>query len=224
MAGRLQTLGGILRRIENMKAADYSYLALGDSYTIGEDVDFSDNFPSRLVSRIREETGMEGGRPGIIATTGWTTDELLAGIKEKNPAGPYQMVSLLIGVNNQYRGYPREQYQREFGLLLQTAIDLAGGDAGRVLVIAIPDYGCTPYGAEKAQEINADLRWYNGEAAKQAAEKGIAFADIFPESGLALYDPALTASDRLHPSGLMYAKWVEKMLPLAIEILKKQKN
>lgn len=197
----------------------YRYLALGDSYTIGEDVSFEENFPSQLVSAISAAESLSCQQLQVIATTGWTTDELLKGIEEAKPEGPFDLVSLLIGVNNQYRGYPREQYIEEFQLLLRKAIAFAGGNPHKVLVVAIPDYGCTPFGSSKADEIHADLLWYNAEAKRQAEESGAAFADIFPVSRLAAEQPGLTASDKLHPSAAMYARWVEIFLPVALRIV-----
>jgi lysophospholipase L1-like esterase len=198
----------------------YRYLALGDSYTIGEDVPFEANFPSQLVSAISAAEPLSCQQLQVIATTGWTTDELLKGIEEANPEGSFELVSLLIGVNNQYRGYPREQYIQEFQLLLKQAISFAGENPEKVIVVAIPDYGCTPFGASKAAEIHADLLWYNAEAKRQAEGAGAAFADIFPVSRLAAEQPELTASDKLHPSAAMYARWVEIILPCALRILK----
>ena len=198
----------------------YRYLALGDSYTIGEDVPSEANFPSQLVSAISAAEPLSCQQLQVIATTGWTTDELRKGIEEAKPAGPFDLVSLLIGVNNQYRGYPRAQYIEEFQLLLRKAISFAGGNPEKVVVVAIPDYGCTPFGASKAAEIHADLLWYNAEAKRQAEEAGVPFADIFPASRLAAEQPEMTASDRLHPSASMYARWVEIILPVALRILK----
>ena len=201
--------------------AEFSYLALGDSYTIGEDVPFDQNFPSQLLNSLGKDAGRNFGKPDVIATTGWTTDELLQAIKAAGNTNQYQMVSLLIGVNNQYRAYSKEQFEKEFGLLLKKAMHFAGNQSENVLVISIPDYGCTPFGAPKAEEIYTDLLWYNGEIQRQADLSGIRFADIFPVSRLAATEPELTASDRLHPSGAMYAKWVEVMLPQALAILKR---
>lgn len=198
----------------------FTYLALGDSYTIGEAVTYQDNFPSQLVAAISEKGPFSCEKLQIIATTGWTTDELLKGIEEAEPKGPFDLVSLLIGVNNQYRGYPREQYTREFQILLQKAIGFSGGSPHNVVVITIPDYGCTPFGASKAAEIHADILWHNAEAKRQAEEAGANFADIFPASLLASEKPELTASDKLHPSAAMYARWVKIILPVALRILK----
>jgi lysophospholipase L1-like esterase len=203
--------------------ANYRYLALGDSYTIGESVEASLSFPAQLVKAIQKKTGISASELRIVAKTGWTTAELQAGIKKAKPKGPFDLVSLLIGVNNQYRHYEREIFSEEFGLLLDQAIEFAGGDASRVFVVGIPDYGCTPFGKEMASEIDSDLRWYNQEKATVCSERGIPFVDIYPESKRALAEPELLASDNLHPSAAMYALWVEKMLPSALVCLKPEK-
>jgi lysophospholipase L1-like esterase len=199
---------------------NYRYLALGDSYTIGEDVPFEENFPSQLVKAVNSSSPFLCEKPRVIATTGWTTDELLKGLDEEKPEGPFDLVSLLIGVNNEYRGYLQSQYRKDFQALLEKAIEFAGGSPEKVFVVSIPDYGCTPFGAAKSAEIHAGLLWYNEEAKQQATGAGAAFADTFEVSRLASSQPELTASDGLHPSRAMYAKWVEIMLPIALKILK----
>lgn len=201
-----------------------SYLALGDSYTIGEAVFYEENYPSQLVNTLRNEYHIPIESLKIIATTGWTTDELLEGIEKEKPGHSYSMVSLLIGVNNQYRGYPANQFTTEFKLLLEKAISFTSGQPEKVMVVAIPDYGCTPFGKEKAGEIHQDLLWYNEEARNLASGYGIRFCDIFSVSGLAAERAELTASDGLHPSAGMYAKWVELMIPFALSILKNQQS
>ena len=128
-----------------------SYLALGDSYTIGESVPEDERWPVILSNEL-SESGIEVNDPLIIAKTGWTTDELQNAIKEQNPANDYDLVSLLIGVNNQYRGYPIDQYKKEFKQLLLQAVSFANGDTTRVFVVSIPNYGVTPFGMEKGEE------------------------------------------------------------------------
>jgi len=198
----------------------YRYLALGDSYTIGEDVPFELNFPSQLVKAVKSSSPFFCEKLQLIATTGWTTDELIKNLEDEKPEGPFDLVSLLIGVNNEYRGYPQSQYANEFQILLKKAIAFAGEIPEKVIVVSIPDYGCTPFGAAKSTEIHAGLLWYNEEAKQQATGAGVAFADIFEVSRLASSQPELTASDGLHPSPAMYAKWVEIMLPLVNKILR----
>lgn len=196
-----------------------SYLALGDSYTIGEAVAENERWPAQLVSQLKAQ-GFVLQKPDIIATTGWTTDELLKAIEEKNPKGPFGLVSLLIGVNNQYRGYAFQQYQQEFSALLAKAIHFAGNDPTRVFVVSIPDYGKTPFGQEKdPEEIARELALYNREAEKQAVQAGAQFINITPVSEKAASDPELTASDRLHPSGQMYSDWTSVILPDVVKML-----
>ena len=197
----------------------FSYLALGDSYTIGESVSPNQNFPAQLVQKLEGKSALKCADLKIIAKTGWTTDELQKGILRAKPKKEYSLVSLLIGVNNQYRSYQTEQYSKEFNQLLLQAVDFAGGDPGRVVVVAIPDYGCTPFGEEMAEKIFNDLTWYNSEARTQAEKQGIIFADIFPISRMAKADPELIANDKLHPSAKMYGLWADLILPAALKIL-----
>lgn len=187
-----------------------NFLALGDSYTIGESVAETEAWPAQLRdSLLSARIDMRDLR--IIARTGWTTNELQAAI-EGTPdlKASYDLVSLLIGVNNQYRGYPFSQYEEEFPQLLQKALDFAGGDTFRVFVLSIPDYGATPFGQNgDPDQIGQELDEYNAFALKTAEEWGISFFDITPISREAEADPELVARDGLHPSGKMYRRWVE---------------
>lgn len=182
--------------------ADTRYLALGDSYTIGESVAPADRFPHQLA----RELGI--AEPQIIAKTGWTTDELNAAIDAANPRGPFDLVTLLIGVNNQYRGRDAEQYRGEFAVLLQRAIGFAGGDPKKVIVVSIPDWGVTPFaeGRDRAT-IASEIDRYNAVNREEAARAGANYVDITPISRGG--DPALVADDKLHPSGKQYTEWVK---------------
>jgi lysophospholipase L1-like esterase len=189
------------------------YLALGDSYTIGESVPEEDRYPVQLVERLHAE-GVDISSPEIIARTGWTTDDLSRGIDAHGPQGPYGLVTLLIGVNNQYRGRPLDSYTPGFVELLERSIGFAGGDPTKVVVISIPDYGATPFGqrgdpAQTGRELDA----YNAAARTEVERLGAHWVDITPESREAVDRPDLIARDGLHPSGEMYAEWVELMLP-----------
>ncbi len=177
------------------------YLALGDSYTIGESVTEADRFPNQLA----RELGI--APPQIIAKTGWTTDELNAAIDAANPQGSFDLVTLLIGVNNQYRGRDAEQYRGEFAALLRRAIGFAGGDAKKVVVVSIPDWGVTPFaeGRDRAK-IATEIDRYNAINREEAARAGAKYVDITPISRG--NDPALVAGDGLHPSGKQYTEWV----------------
>lgn len=190
-------------------AAPLSYLALGDSYTIGESVPEAGRWPMQLAAALRER-GIALADPRFIATTGWTTDELSAAIDAAEPLDDYGLVSLLIGVNNQYRGRDVDDYAREFAVLLERAIGFAGRRADRVFVLAIPDWGVTPFAARSGRDTAAiarELDAYNAVAAKICAERGVAFVDIAPLSRDRGDEPAMLADDGLHPSTAMYAEW-----------------
>jgi lysophospholipase L1-like esterase len=151
--------------------------------------------------------------PEIVAKTGWTTDELWAAIDQAAPEGPYELVSLLIGVNNQYRGREVEDYRREFARLLERAIGLAGGDAERVLVLSIPDWGVTPFAAKRnTARIAAEIDAYNAANAEETQSRGARYVDVTGISRRAKEEPGLLAGDGLHPSGEMYAAWVGEVM------------
>lgn len=183
------------------------YLALGDSYTIGESVAPEQRFPVQLA----RELGI--GEPLIIARTGWTTDELNAAIDAAAPQGPYDLVTLLIGVNNQYRGRSIDEYRTQFAALLQRAIGFAGSPR-KVVVVSIPDWGVTPFAATRdrakiAQEIDA----FNAVNREEAQKAGARYVDITAVSRGS--DAALVAEDKLHPSAVQYTEWVRLIAPEA---------
>jgi lysophospholipase L1-like esterase len=187
---------------------DARYLALGDSYTIGESVAPADRFPHQLARELNL------GDPQIIAKTGWTTDELNAAIDSAHPRGPYDLVTLLIGVNNQYRGRDAEQYRGEFAALLQRAIAFAGGEATKVVVVSIPDWGVTPFAEGRDRgKVGHEIDTYNGINREETARAGARYVDITAVSRRA--DPALVAGDGLHPSPAQYTEWVKLILPEA---------
>lgn len=193
------------------------YLALGDSYTIGESVDPRERFPNLLAEQLRAR-GFEMGDVGMVARTGWTTDELWNALDLREPQGTYELVTLLIGVNNQYRGRSAESYRPEFVKLLERAIRYAGNDASRVIVVSIPDWGVTPFGRDRAN-VGTEIDAFNAVNRAETLRLGARYVDITPISRAALHDAELIAKDALHPSGKMYAQWVELILPVAIEIL-----
>ncbi|SDW04606.1 SGNH/GDSL hydrolase family protein [Lysobacter enzymogenes] len=198
-----------------------SYLALGDSYTIGEAVAESGRWPVQLAAGLRPH-GIELDAPRIIATTGWTTDELTLALDLAEPLGEWDFVSLLIGVNNQYRGRSAAQYAGEYRELLERAIGYARGRPERVLALSIPDWGATPFGAQDkrgAATIGAELDVYNITAGEICARHGVAFVDIAPLSRELASDPTMLAEDGLHPSARMYARWTERALPVAQGLL-----
>lgn len=189
----------------------YSYLALGDSYTIGESVLLTENFPSQTVQLLRK-AGHDFYAPEIIAKTGWTTDELQAAIDTHHFRASYDFVSLLIGVNNQYRGRNTAEYEKEFTALLQQAIHFAGNDTAHVAVISIPDWGVTPFAEGRdRQQIAREIDAYNNINKKVAGELGVHYIDITPWTREAAANPVLLAGDGLHPSSKEYFRWAEKL-------------
>lgn len=205
-------------------AATASYLALGDSYTIGENVEPAGRWPMQLADALRAE-GIVIDDPRIIATTGWTTDELSAAIDAAEPLGDgHTLVSLLIGVNNQYRGRAVDEYAHEFAILLERAIGFAGRRADRVFVLAIPDWGVTPFAADSGRDTAAiarELDAYNAAAAKICADRGVVFIDIAPVSRARGAERAMLADDGLHPSAAMYAEWARLALPAVRRMVSK---
>ena len=195
-------------------------LALGDSYTIGESVAPDERWPVQLVAALRAR-GLTVDDAQIVAKTGWTTDELNAAIDSANPQGPFDLVTLLIGVNNQYRGRDAEQYRGEFAALLKRAIAFAGGDARRVIVVSIPDWGVTPFaeGRDRAA-IAAAIDRFNAINREETQRAGSRYVDITPGSRRAATDRSLVAGDGLHPSGAMYGDWTSAILPEAVEVLR----
>lgn len=194
------------------------YLALGDSYTIGEKVAPRNRWPDQLADLLRNKS-IEADVT-IIARTGWTVQELWEGIQADPPEGMYDMVSLLIGVNDQYRGYPVDGYREDFRFMLGKAIEYTGGDPKRVVVLSIPDWGVTPFAQGRdIQQIANEIDLFNAINGEETEKAGAHYVDITPISREAVDAPELIASDGLHPSGKMYAMWADKVLPIALEIL-----
>jgi lysophospholipase L1-like esterase len=202
--------------------AQQRYLALGDSYTIGEGVADSSRWPVQLARALRAR-GVAMAEPEMVARTGWTTGELDAAITARLArdarGGHYGLVTILTGVNNQYRGQPVEEFRAELTALLKRVTGFAGGDAGRVIVVGIPDWGVTPFntsrdGAQIAREIDA----YNVATRAEAERAGAHWVEI---TDLTRGSPRDVVADGLHPSAAMYAKWVERIAPVAATILAK---
>lgn len=188
-------------------------LALGDSYTIGEAVDVGERWPVHLLHRLRRR-GFPVEDPVIVARTGWTTAELDAGIRETRPSGVFGLVSLLIGVNNQYRGGDTVEYRREFKSLLEQAVTFSGEMPFNVVVLSIPDWGVTPFAEGQDRQGIADaIDAFNLVNRDEAMRAGVHYVDVTASSRLAANDTSLLASDGLHPSGRMYELWT--MLVLA---------
>ena len=199
-----------------------TYLALGDSYTIGESVSQIESFPYQLVSELKS-ANLNINQPKIIAKTGWTTSELQSAIKTEKIIQTFDIVTLLIGVNNQYRGNSNITYRKEFKELLQTAINFAGKNKKKVFVVSIPDWGVTPFGkssGKDTQKIGLEIDSFNAIAKEETLAMGVSYTDITSESRNSATDLALVASDGLHPSGKMYAEWAKKVSPSVINALK----
>lgn len=195
-----------------------TYLALGDSYTIGESVEVSERWPLQLAVKL-QKADIPMGDPKIIARTGWTTNELMSAIKAAELTTTFDLVSLLIGVNNQYRGYPISQQEEEFELLLQQAIAFAGDDTSRVFVVSIPDWGVTPFAEGRdREEIAEQIDAYNLVNFTICQKYGVQYFNITPISREATTDESLVAMDGLHPSGMMYTEWVKLIYPWVSEI------
>lgn len=196
----------------------HKYLALGDSYTIGQNVCETCRFPAQLKDSLQNrmpnsEIGLQ-----IIATTGWTTNNLQMSINSRSLASEYDLVTLLIGVNNQYQHLPFSIYESEFPQLVNTVILLAKGDKSNVIVVSIPDYAYTPYGNGNAG-ITLEIQQYNTFAKNYCEANQIEFVNITDITQQGLIDPTLVASDGLHPSKLAYTKFVERILPKALAAL-----
>ncbi|MAT58642.1 MAG: lysophospholipase [Ignavibacteriae bacterium] len=196
------------------------YLALGDSYTIGEGVKESERYPIQLKDKLKE-VGINLNEVNIIAKTGWTTDELNAAIDKQNPNSDYDLVTLLIGVNNQYRGRDTANYRDEFAALLERAIGFTSSKEN-VIVISIPDWGVTPFAKEKGkdqQQVTTEIEIFNKINLEETLKRNIKYVDVTDISREALNDLSILAEDGLHPSGKMYSLWVDRIYPIAKSIL-----
>jgi len=197
------------------------YLALGDSYTIGEGVTAEDRWPAQLVRLLRQRA-VRIADAEIIARTGWTTADLAAAIDSEAPRGDCDLVSLLIGVNDQYAGAPVARYELAFDELLQTAIQLAGGLAARVIILSIPDWGVTPFAAAKGRDpdrVAREISAFNAVNRTAALARGAGYVDVTPSSREVVRDGGLLVADGLHPSARLYAEWARLALGAAIAAL-----
>ena len=206
-----------LRAKTGIAPTELRYLALGDSYTIGEGVADAGRWPVQLVQALRGD-GLAITDPRIIAQTGWTTDELDAAIDAAHLLPEYDLASLLIGVNNQYRGRGVEEYREQFTALLERTTGFVQGRHDRALVLSIPDWGVTAFGQQDARgqtQIAAEIDAFNAAAQEICRQRGIAFVDITGVSRTLGEQAAMQAADGLHPSALMYAEWTRLALPYA---------
>lgn len=196
-----------------------SYLALGDSYTIGESVAEQQRWPILMSQTIRK-AGHSILKPSIIAKTGWRTDNLLHAMKmQLNTSEKYDLVSILIGVNNQFQGASIETYEKDLRKLFDQAISYCKSGKNGVFVLSIPDYGATPYGTSRAEAIGKAIDQWNAIYKKVTLEYDLPWYDITPISRKAKTDQSLIAKDGLHPSGKMYQQWVNFISPKVLDVL-----
>jgi len=197
------------------------YLALGDSYTVGHAVSPAESYPIQTKTWLKEN-GIKGiNDPQIIATSGWTTLNLQAAIARENPAGPYDVVSILIGVNDQYQGSDTTGYRIHFTELIETCISLADNIPAHVVVLSIPDYSVTPFGKNfDVKRISREIDAFNAINKEIALAYKVHYLDITSSTREAAHDPDLICPDGLHPSGIEYKKWADKLGPIMQEILK----
>jgi len=196
-----------------------TWLALGDSYTIGQSVNPAERFPAQTAN-ILKQNSINIGIPDYIATTGWTTNSLANAIQVSNP-GTYDVISLLIGVNDQYQLHDTTGYRQRFSSLLNKAIQLANGKNQHVFVLSIPDYSVTPFasGGDTAR-IRMEIEWFNAINKSVTASFNCPYLDITPSTREAKTNPSLLATDGLHPSGLEYRRWAERLAPMMLPVLK----
>ncbi|HEY4618622.1 MAG TPA: SGNH/GDSL hydrolase family protein [Flavobacterium sp.] len=200
-----------------------NYLALGDSYTVGQSVCSDCKFPEQLQKSLKNTNTANSYSLKVIAQTGWTTTNLISGINNQNLSPNYDLVSLLIGVNNQYQNKAFSLYEKEFPELLNKSIAFAKGDKNKVIVVSIPDYAYTPYGQGSGNQskISTEIDNYNAYAKKYCEENAVAFINITDITRKGLMNPELLAQDGLHPSEKAYALFVERIAPVAARILNK---
>jgi acyl-CoA thioesterase I len=202
----------VRKEVERASVKTIKYLALGDSYTVGQAVSKAESFPFVLTDSLNKDPYIEVSETHVIAQTGWTTNALLGGMEEVKPTLPFDVVTLLIGVNNQYRGLSVELYKTEFKACLLKAIQFAGGNQAKVLVVSIPDYGFTPFGSANKDFISAEIDTFNKVNKSISEELNVSYVDItsISRSGVS----GLVAADGLHPSGKQYQLWVDAMFDL----------
>ncbi|NCU02376.1 MAG: SGNH/GDSL hydrolase family protein [Chitinophagaceae bacterium] len=200
----------------------YTYLALGDSYTIGESVPENKNFPHQVVDLLRKEK-LTIDEPAIVAKTGWTTDELQEQLSRTRLAVPFDFVTLLIGVNNQYRGRSEKEYAQQFEELLQQAMGYAGDKANHVIVLSIPDWGVTPFAKDRDRnKIAKEIDAFNTINETIAKKYKVHYINITPFTREAANDKTLVAEDGLHPSAKDYARWAGKVKEVMVREMKKR--
>jgi len=190
-------------------------LALGDSYTVGEGLSAEQSWSAQL-SRALEAEETAVGELQVIARTGWTSEALLSALQEADPQGPYHLVTVMVGVNDQFNSLSIDAYRANLRALIERAVSLAGGDAARVIVLSIPDWSASPAGAQFAlQRVPLEIARFNQVCQEEAQRAGTRYVDVTPLSLLMSEREEYSAPDGLHPSGEQYRAWVELILPEA---------
>ena len=205
---------------QHMSTKSYTYLALGDSYTIGESLPIEESYPLQAV-KFLENNGYHFNSTKIVAKTGWTTDELDAGINKAGINETYDFVTLLIGVNNQYRGRSVTEYANQFEALLKRALHFAGNNSNHVFALSIPDWGVTPFAADRDRlAISREIDTFNAINKAVAEKYKVMYIDITPGTREAAVDETLLATDKLHPSGKEYSRWAKQVAEAIKERMK----
>ncbi len=191
------------------------YLALGDSYTIGQGVEENERWPNQLSEQL-ESNGIDVQKTQIIAQTGWKTSDLLNGIADST-LNDYDLISLLIGVNNQFWSQPFDVFQTEFDSLVNIAIEAVGKE--RIFIVSIPDYGVTPFGSSNSENIASDIDMYNDYISTRCSNEELPFINVTDISRQLGDSEGALAPDNLHPSGSQYAQWVNQILPVVLGLV-----
>ncbi len=215
----LCSCSGLIKSVSGTERGLLTILALGDSYTVGEGVENYERWPIQLRDSLNAK-GFRVSWVDIVAKTGWTTDELDLGMNEINPKARYDIVTLLIGVNNQYRGRSVEEYSAQFTRLLHRAAIFTNGNYRRLIVLSIPDWGITPFANDRGRKkISEEIDTYNDVKRQVCNSRKVKYINITDISRKAEIDSTLLAEDGLHPSGKMYSQWVSRILPDLIKML-----
>tara|TARA_B100002052_G_scaffold220321_1_gene202272 strand:+ start:486 stop:1187 length:702 start_codon:yes stop_codon:yes gene_type:complete len=196
--------------------SSYSFIALGDSYTIGEGVNENERWPNQFVD-VAYENGVDFDQPIIIAETGWKTYDLLNAINQTNFTKKYDYVSLLIGVNNQFNSRPIDEFEQDLNDLMEEMKKIKKND-GSIIIISIPDWGYSPFGESSDMiDISSQIDLFNSSLRKFASTNNLKFVDVTEISRRGIDEPNLIAGDSLHPSGIMYLEWAKKIYEIWID-------
>ena len=202
--------------LNTQRESPYSFIALGDSYTIGEGVNEDERWPNQFVD-VAYESGVDFDQPMIIAETGWKTYDLLNAIDQTNFTKKYDYISLLIGVNNQFNSRPIDEFEEDLNKLMDEMKRIKKND-GSIIIISIPDWGYTPFGeSSDMSDISEQINLFNSSLRKFATTNGLKYVDVTEISRRGINEPDLITNDNLHPSGIMYLEWAKKIYNIWID-------